>query len=122
MLEASERRRKAEQGRNSRIFSAILIIPAIAVLSWAAWFFVHYEANEKPVAIEPIKSPATVVDAQVIADLDQFRPESMRSGTPGQPSLLPKEGGQLVDKEDIAFAMQLLNFVQPPAKKDEKKH
>lgn len=123
MLEAAERRRDVELSRNNRTITTILTVPTFAALVWAAWFLVQYQANEKPMAIKPVKStPAAVVKSKDIEDLDRFRPENMRAGTPGQPSLLPKEGGQLVDKEDIAFAMQLLNFVQPPARKDEKKH
>lgn len=125
MLEDAERRREAELKGNSRTFLIFIALPVIALLLGAAGLSIWYQAAARPVVVLPApKRPVEasrppVVELKSTADLDFFRPKAMRVENPDQPEESPKQGWQMVDKGDISFAMQLLNFLQPPAKKED---
>ncbi|MEO7097876.1 MAG: hypothetical protein ABI162_00840 [Luteolibacter sp.] len=125
MLDAAERRKEADWSQKGRKISWIVLVPTGAAILWAVCFLIQYKANEKP---EEIKQPvvlaptAAETDAQNdMAPFDLFKPESQHVGNTGKSAEPQKPEWKMVDKGDIEFAMQLLNFVQPPASAKPKK-
>ncbi|MEY3895434.1 MAG: hypothetical protein RLZZ214_953 [Verrucomicrobiota bacterium] len=128
MLEEAERRREAELKTKSRMFLVFIGLPVMALVIGAAGIAIKYQATAKlavvrPVPIQSVEAPRVPpVGSGEVADLDSFRPKTMRAENPKPPAASSKQGWQMVDKGDISFAMQLLNFMQPPAKKEDVKH
>lgn len=127
MLEEAERRREAELKAKNRTFLVFIGLPVMVLLIGAAAIAIKYQALPKPAVVRAVPMQSTEaprvqsVESSDAADLDSFRPKVMRSENPKPTTPAPKQGWQMVDKGDISFAMQLLNFMQPPAKKEDGK-
>lgn len=115
VLEEAERRRDSEWKQAGRKGSYIIGIPIACLLLWAAVFLIQHHLNNpseknKSAVIVQVEEAET---GQPVSELDNFRPK------PGQlQESLEKNPltGQVIDKGDINFAMQLFNFTQTPAK------
>ena len=115
MLEAAERRNEAALRQAGRKTTVLIAVPLLAALAWAAVFLVQYRSEV--VAADPVPAPPTreqVAQQEDMAAFDSFRPRSQRVGEPATP---PPSGGRMIDKGDIEFARDLLDFVQPGASK-----
>ncbi len=122
ILEAAERRREAEWKSKGRKTSLFVGIPIAALILWAVVFLIQYRIANPPVMeTTPVIAAAPVLPAEDQKDMEQFdafRPNSQRVVKHPEPAT---PSGQIVDKNDIDFAMRLLNFGQaadnPAAKK-----
>ncbi len=123
ILDAAERRKDAEWSQKGRKISLIVLIPSAAAILWAVCFLIQYKANEKPEEIKPAGPTAEEVDAQKdMEQFDVFKPEFQRVGNSGKPAEVKKPEWKMVDKGDIHFAMELLNYLQPPVDAKPEKH
>lgn len=121
MLEEVDRRKAAELQRKSRVMPFVVGIPMIAFIVWGASVYLENRSAPAPVASKSPESasvPSPVDDCRDIAELDHFRPKEKN---PLQSAQNLQEAGKLVDKGDIEFAMQLLNYCRSPVPKEEKK-
>ena len=121
ILEAAERRREAEWKAKGRTTTFIVGIPLAALILWAVVFLIQYRmANPPVVETKPavVAVPVQAEDPENMAQFDSFRPNSER--VVKQPEPAPGSG-QIIDQQDIHFAMELLNYVRPPAKPEPKK-
>lgn len=119
LLEAAENRKSEELKQKSKWFSLVVYVPVVALLLWAAIFLITYD-----------KAPATANAAESTSELtpkpsgvpqfDIFRDEEDRAVKTNALGL-KKTSGKLIDKGDIQFAIELLNFgrVPPDSPKDE---
>ncbi|MEO5715003.1 MAG: hypothetical protein ABIT37_16110 [Luteolibacter sp.] len=115
ILEESERRKEAEWQQKSRKVTWIVGIPIAALILWAAVFLIQYRiANPPVVEAKPAVAAAPVVpqDQKDLADFDAFKPNAVRVVKSKEPD---SSSGKLVSDGDIRFAMELFNYVQPPA-------
>jgi hypothetical protein len=123
MLEETERRKEAELRGKSRVMSFVIGIPTLAFVVWGAGVYLENRSAPPPVASKAPASvavPAQVDDCRDIAELDHFRPKAMQAGSPTSPTQNPNEF-KMVDRDDIEFAMQLMNYCQSPVPKEKKK-
>lgn len=120
ILEAAEARREAEWKAKGRKTTFIVGIPLAALILWAVIFLIQYRvANPPVVEIKPVTTvPVQAGDPENMAQFDSFRPNSDR--VVKQPEPAPGSG-QIIDQQDIHFAMELLNYVHPPARPEPKK-
>ena len=128
LLADAERRKETERKSKSHTLTLVLAIPSFAFLAWAAGFLLLYKPPHKPKEYQPVSAAQTaqeLAERQDAAEFDSFKPKSQRRNPPKESDQPAKGSGNLVDKSDIEFAMQLLNFVQsppkpkPPEKKDQ---
>ncbi len=115
ILEEAERRKEAEWSEKSRKVSWVVGIPAVGLILWAAVFLIQYRAAN-PTVTEPkpavAAAPAVPEVQKDMADFDAFRPNAERVVKSKEPE---SSSGKLVSDGDIRFAMELFNYVQPPA-------
>ena len=121
ILEAAEARREAEWKAKGRKTTLIVEIPLAALILWAVIFLIQYRvANPPVVEIKPVTTvPVQAGDRENMAQFDSFRPNSDR--VVKQPEPAPGSG-QIIDQQDIHFAMELLNYLQPPVDAKPEKH
>ena len=103
--------------------SFVIGIPMLAFVVWGASVYLENRSAPPPVASKApvsVTMPAQVDDCRDIAELDYFRPKAMQAGSPTSPTQNPKEF-KMVDRDDIEFAMQLMNYCQSPVPKEKKK-
>ncbi|MEO8614844.1 MAG: hypothetical protein ABI600_06880 [Luteolibacter sp.] len=121
MLEAAENRKAAEWSRKGRKVTLVILIPTAALILWAAVFLIQYQAEHPTVETPPkVVAAATPVPAEApkdVAQYDAFLPKALRVVKPAETH---KDSGEIIDKGDIRFAMELLNYVQPPVKPEPK--
>ena len=118
ILEESERRKEAEWKEKGRKTTLIVGIPMIVLILWAVVFLLKYQPANPPVVKNvPVAKQAAPTEAED-PQFDAFRPKALRVGK--QEGGAEKPSGPIIDKGDIEFAMQLLNYVQPPAKPEPK--
>ncbi len=114
VLEAAERRKEEDLRSKSRTASIILLVPTVILAVWAAVFLIKHQTDAPPVPEKPASAtaPEPLHDAnrETDAALDSFRPEYLRANQPTQPGQKPKPAGKIIDKSDIEFATELLNF------------
>jgi hypothetical protein len=123
MLEETDRRKEVELQRKSRVMSFVIGIPTLAFVVWGAGVYLENRAAPPPVASKApvsVAVPAQVDDCRDIAELDHFRPKAMQAGSSPATAQNPKEF-EMVDRDDIEFAMQLMNYCQSPVPKEKKK-
>lgn len=130
LLEDSERRKEAQIKKVSGRFTLIIGIPILLLVLWAGIFLIQYNiknppgepAPPKPLATAPVSPSAPLTDEQMeMAQYDMFRDEKdkvVKTNILG----LKKTSDKLVDKEDIHFAMELLNFMHRPDNPPPAKH
>ncbi len=121
LLEAAERRKADEWSNKGRKVTLVILIPTAALILWAAIFLIQYQADPPTVETPPKVAVApTLLPVEVpkdTAQYDAFLPKALRVVKPAE---TPKTSGEIIDKGDIRFAMELLNYVQPPAKPEPK--
>jgi hypothetical protein len=114
VLEAAERRKDEDLRSKSRTVSIILLVPTLILAGCAAMFLILNQADTPPVPEKPAAAtapnPLPVAKSETDATLDTFRPEYLRANQPAQPGQTPKPEGKVIDKDDIRFAVELLNF------------
>lgn len=115
LLAASERRVEEDFKSKRKVATMLLIIPAMIIAAWVAFFLISYETNNPPPK-EKISLGAPVVPKVNLnpdgdPDLGHFLP----SQAPAQPT------GKTLDKSDIEFATRLLNFSHADAPQPKKK-
>ena len=126
LLEAAERRKAAEMRRNAKSFRLIVGIPAGILLLWAAIFLITYDQGSQQAANDsdpatPAPTPAQrTTEQQLDAPHDMFRDPKDREVKTNILGL-QETSGKLVDKEDIRFTMELMNFMQAPPPAEGKK-
>jgi hypothetical protein len=124
LLEASEKRKTTNIKRTAKSFSLIVGIPIAILVLWAALFLITYKPG-------PETSTQTEIPATLASQLSPKEPQNPNSDMIQDEKNhvvktnilgLKETSGKLVDKEDIHFAMELLNFVRTsePAEKKEK--
>ena len=127
ILEAAERRKQGDWNQKSRKFSWIIGAPIAGALIWAGVFLMRYEPETpgpqgKPsVAVSQTQRVLSQKEQNELAEYDSFRPKSERVGKTENPGTPAAGSGKLIDKDDIRFGMELLNFLQRPAKAEPKK-
>ena len=127
MLEEAERRREAELKTKSRTFLVFIGLPVIACSSVRRASRSDIKPRTNPWSSDPLQFNPVEVPRPQAVELNEVRISTLsvpkRCGWKIRSRLQdsPKEGWQMVDKGDISFAMQLLNFMQPPAKKEDGK-
>ena len=121
MLEEAELRKEAQIRKTGGRFSLAVGIPILILFAWAGVFLIRYnmenppgdDAPAKPAAQAP-PAPAALTDEQKdMAQFDMFRDEKDRVVKTNALGL-EKTSDKMIDKEDIHFAMELLNFMQGP--------
>ncbi len=121
ILEEAERRKEAEWKAKGRKTTLFLGIPIVALILWAAVFLIQYRiANPPLVEAKPAVAAAAPVipqDQKDLADFDAFKPNAVRVVKSKEPD---SSSGKLVSDGDIRFAMELFNYVQPPAHAEQK--
>jgi hypothetical protein len=123
LLEAAERRKSTEIKQTGNLFSLIVGIPIAILMLWAAIFLLTYDqgpvkTTEAPT--QPLPTTELTAEQQENAQYDMFRDEKdrvVKTNVLG----LKETSGQFIDKEDIRFAVELLNFSKAPAPKAKKK-
>lgn len=118
LLEAERRNKAAYQGK-SRALTIVFWVPVISILAWAAHVYRENQRNISSPQAKLIVSLQTPEPTDT-SEFDNFRPEAVRVGNMAPHAPAAKQTGQLIDKEDIDFAMQLLNFMQAPARQEPK--
>ena len=114
LVDAAERRREAEIKRVGGKFTLVVGIPIALLVLWAAVFLTTYDPGPStPAEPAPLATTGELTPEQKdMAQYDMFLDEKdrvVKTNVLG----LEKTSGQLIDKEDIHFAMELLNFMQP---------
>lgn len=121
LLEAAERRKADEWNNKGRKVTLVILIPTAALILWAAVFLIQYQTDhpavETPTKVVAPPTPARSEPKADIAQYDSFLPKGLRVIKPAETH---QDGGEIIDKGDIRFAMELLNYVQPPAKPEPK--
>jgi len=115
LLEAEHRNEAAYRGK-SRALTLVFSIPIISVLIWATYVYRENQRNFSSPQVKRSILPESLGQTDT-SELDSFRPEAMRVGNQKPHAPVARPSGQLIDKEDIDFAMQLLNFMQAPARR-----
>lgn len=107
-------------------------IPIILLFVWAGIFLIQYRIENPPEAPAPASAetsapppvspplPLTAEQAEM-AQYDMFMDEKdrvVKTNVLG----LEKSSDKLIDKEDIHFAMELLNFMHRPSDSKHEKH
>lgn len=122
LLDEAERRKNMQIKRLGGRVSMIVCIPIILLFGWAGIFLIQYNMENPPEATPAPKIAVTapgaakipLTDEQVdMAQYDMFRDEKdrvIKTNILG----LEKSSDKMIDKDDIHFAMELLNFMQPP--------
>ncbi len=116
LLEAAERRKITEIKQTSKNFSLIVGVPIVLLIAWASIFLLTYEQG--PVKKAEAPTPPAITNELTAeqtdnAKYDMFRNEKDRVVKTNALGL-EETSGKLVDKEDIHFAMELLNFMKAP--------
>lgn len=114
LLEEAELRRAVELSRMGRKVTLIIGIPLALILAWAGIFLMQYHAEQESAAansVIPVRQAESVGEGR--GEFDAFLPDAMRGEKPAQAA--PSDG-KMVSKEDISFAMDLLNFGSAPKK------
>ena len=123
LLEAAEQRKADEWSNKGKKVTLVICIPIAALILWAAIFLIQYRADTTTVQTPPkvvaAPMPTTAEAPKDIAQYDAFLPKGLRVNKPAEAH---KDSGEIIDKGDIRFAMELLNYVQPPAKPEPKPH
>ncbi len=121
ILEEAERRKEAEWKAKGRTTTLFVGIPIAALILWAVVFLIQYQIANPPVAkAKPAvvaAAPAVQQEQTDMADFDAFRPNAVRVVKSNDPD---SSSGKLVSDGDIRFAMELFNYVQPPAHAEQK--
>lgn len=109
-------RKSAEIHKTGKNFSLVVGIPIGILVLWAAIFLLTYKPG-------PLTSPKTEIPASLASQLSQKEQQDPNS-TMTQDGKnhdvktnifgAKETSGKIVDKEDIHFAMELLNYVQTP--------
>ncbi len=122
LLDEAERRKDTEIKRLGGRVSMVVCIPIFLLFGWAGIFLIQYRIENPPEAIPAPKIALTapgatkipLTDEQVeMAQYDMFKDEKdrvIKTNILG----LEKTSDKMIDKDDIHFAMELLNFMQPP--------
>ncbi len=124
LLAAAEIRKSTEIHKTGKNFSFVVGIPIAILVMWAAIFLLTYKPG-------PSTSPKTEIPATLASQLSPKEHQNPNSDMTqdGKDHVvktnilgLKETSGKLVDKEDIHFAMELLNYLQTsePANKKEK--
>ena len=110
LLDESDRRKEEEIRSKGRIVSLVMGIPLLAIITWAVVFLATYRWNDKPadeVEAAPVAPTQSAREQQEMGEYDSFRPAAQRVNPPAE---TPGPSGKVIDKGDIDFAIQLLNF------------
>lgn len=127
LLEESELRKDARNKRIGGRFTLIVTVPILLLFAWAGIFLLQYDdsspiGEKDPAVITPGSSAAPLTDEQKeMAQYDMFRDEKDRVVKTNALGL-EKTSDKIVDKEDIRFAMELLNFMHSPPDTPQEKH
>ncbi len=115
LLDESERRKEQEIKQTGSIFNLLVGIPIAVFALWAGIFLITYDATPITPSVkpDPVATAGSNPEDQDLAQYDLFRPEKDKIVKSANPAEL---GGRIVDKEDIHFAMELLNFMHQPSK------
>jgi hypothetical protein len=123
MLEEAELRKDARIKKLGGRVGLAITIPILLLFLWAGIFLIRYNienppgerAPEKPPANTPVSATTPLTDEQKdMAQYDLFRDEKDRVVKTNALGL-ETTSDKLIDKEDIHFAMELLNFMHRPA-------
>ena len=111
ILEEAERRKETQLKSTGRKITMIIGIPLALLGVWAGLVLLQHRngAGTRSAGSEPSDAPA---------------PLAAETPDPEVSAFLPKAGGGdrgIVDKADIEFAMELLNYVRPPSSQNESK-
>jgi hypothetical protein len=116
ILDEAERRKAAEIKQAGGKFTLIVGVCVGSLTLWAAMFLIRYEVlkppQPPPETIMTVPRGALADEERDIAQYDMFRPNEQRIMKSPVDS---EEKGQIIGKEDIHFAMELLNFMHRPA-------
>ena len=112
MLAASERRVEEDFKGKRKVATLLLIVPALIFAVWIAVFLISYDAGHPPpkemISLGAPPLPVNNANPDADPDVDRFLPARLRSSQNGKPA--PQPAGKTIDKSDIEFATQLLNF------------
>ncbi len=123
LLDEAERRKEMQNKKVGGRLTLIVVIPILILFAWAGIFLIQYNIENPEVSAPaqaaavptPISPGAPLTDEQKdMAQYDMFRDEKdkvVKTNMLG----LEKTSDKIVDKEDIHFAMELLNFMHRPA-------
>ena len=123
MLEEAERRKEARIKKVGGRVSLAVTIPILLLFLWAGIFLIQYNiknppeerAPEKPPTNAPVSANAPLTEEQVyMAQYDMFRDEKDRVVKTNALGL-ETTSDKMIDRDDIHFAMELLNFMHRPA-------
>lgn len=125
LLEEAELRKEAQIRKTGGRFSLAVGIPILLLFAWAGIFLIRYnlenptpkDAPAKPAALAPA-TPLTD-EQKDMAQFDMFKDEKDRVVKTNALGL-EKTSDKMIDKEDIHFAMELLNFMQSPPSQEAK--
>lgn len=130
LLEEADRRKEVHIKKVGGRFTLIVCIPILLLFAWAGIFLIQYNiekptretAPAKPLALMPGSPSTPLTDEQrEMAQYDMFRDEKDRVVKTNLLGL-EKTSDKLIDKDDIHFAMELLNFMHRPANPPPAKH
>ena len=115
LLADSERRVEEDFKSKRNVATMLLIVPALIFAAWIAFFLISYEESNPPpkekISLGAPAVPKVNLNPDGDPDLGHFLP----SQAPTQPT------GKTLDKSDIEFATQLLNFSHADAPQPKKK-
>jgi hypothetical protein len=110
LLAASEKRKAAELKRVNRQFSRLLIFgtPIVVLVLWVTVILRQNPSEDvnADAGSTTVETPTRTGSEKLRAQLDHFKSEDPTSGTQAK-------GGKLIETEDVRFAMELLNFMDP---------
>lgn len=119
MLEEADRRKAAGMKQAGGKFTLVVAIVAGSLALWAAVFLIRHESENpseappEPTVAAPGQGIAPLTDEEKeMAQYDMFRPNGQRIVKTIEEA---KESGRIIDKDDIHFAIELLNFMHRPA-------
>lgn len=129
-MEEAERRKEMQISRLGGRVTLAIGIPIILLFIWAGIFLIQYRIENPPEVRAPAETtapppgspplPLTAEQAEM-AQYDMFKDEKdrvVKTNVLG----LEKSSDKLIDKEDIHFAMELLNFMHRPSDSKQEKH
>ncbi len=117
LLADAEHRKETDRKSKSRMLTWVLAIPTVILIAWVAGFLIIYQppADKTPETQQVSPTPEELTQRKDREEFDPFLPNAQRVNPPAK-SPQPEPGGQkIIDKGDIDFAMQLLNFSHGPA-------
>ena len=117
LLEAAERRKEEDRKSKSHTLTLVLGIPTFLLIASAVGFLITYQppADKTPEVQQVSPTPEELAQRKDREEFDPFLPKSQRVNPPAKTTQPESGEHKVIDKGDIDFAMQLLNFSQGPA-------